>query len=97
MITTLSLVNIFTKNIYNSLLAMRTSMISSVQFSSFAQSCPTLYDPMNRSIPGLPNYHQFPQFTQTIHRVGDAIQPFYPMLSPSPPAPNTSHHQRLFQ
>ena len=49
---------------------------SSVQFSSVAQSCPTLCDPMNRSTPGLPVHHQLPEFTQThVHRVGDAIQP----------------------
>ena len=47
---------------------------SSVQFSSVAQSCPTLCDPMNRSMPGLPVYHQLPEFTQThVHRVSDAI------------------------
>ena len=70
---------------------------ASVQFSSVAQSCPTLCDPMNRSTPGLPVHHQFPDFTQThMHRVGDAIQPSYPLLSPSPPAPNPSQHQGLF-
>ena len=59
-----------------------------VQFSSIAQSCPTLFDPMNRSTPGLPVLHQRLQFTQThLHRVGDAIQPSHPLLSPSPPAP----------
>ena len=48
----------------------------SVQFSSVAQSCPTLCDPMNRSTPGLPVHHQLPEFTQTrVHRVSDAIQP----------------------
>ena len=62
-------------------------MIGSVQFSSFAQSCPTLCDPMNRSMPGLPVHHQLPEFTQThVHRVGDAIQPSHPLWSPSPPA-----------
>ena len=67
---------------------------SSVQFSSVAQSCPTLCDPMNRSTPGLPVHHQLPEFTQThIHRVSDAIQPSHPLLSPSPPAPNPSQHQ----
>ena len=56
----------------------------SVQFSSVAQSCPTLCDPMNRSTPGLPVHHQLPEFTQThIHRVGDVIQPSHPLLSPS--------------
>ena len=71
---------------------------SSVQFSSVAQSCPTLCDPMNRSTPGLPVHHQLPEFTQThIHRVSDAIQPSHPLSSPSPPAPNPSQHQSLFQ
>ena len=71
---------------------------SSVQFSSFAQSCPTLCDPMNRSMPGLPVHHQLLEFTQThIHRVRDAIQPSHPLSSPSPPAPNPSQHQSLFQ
>ena len=68
------------------------------QFSSVAQSCPTLCDPMNRSTPGLPVHHQPPEFTQThIHRVSDAIQPSHPLLSPSPLAPNPSQHQSLFQ
>ena len=65
--------------------------VCSVQFSSVAQSCPTLCDPMNRSTPGLPVHHQIPEFTQThVHRVGDAIQPSHPLSSPSPPAPNPS-------
>ena len=72
--------------------------ISSVQFSTVAQSCPTLCDPMNCSTPGLPVHHQLPEFTQScIHQVSDAIQPSYPWLSPSPPAPNPSQHQSLFQ
>ena len=72
--------------------------ISSVQFSSVAQSCPTLCNPMNHSMPGLPVHHQLPEFTQThVHRVSDAIQPSHPLSSPSPPAPNTSRHQSLFQ
>ena len=67
-------------------------------FSSVAQSYPTLCDPMNRSTPGLPVHHQLPEFTQThIHRVSDAIQPSHPLSSPSPPAPNPSQHQSLFQ
>ena len=62
-----------------------------IQFSSVAQSCPTLCDPMNHSTPGLPVHHQLPEFTQThVHRVSDAIQPSHPLLSPSPPAPNPS-------
>ena len=69
-----------------------------IQFSSVAQSCPTLCDPMNRSTPGLAVHHQLPEFTQThIHRVSDAIQPSHPLSSPSPPAPNPSQHQSLFQ
>ena len=69
-----------------------------LQFSSVAQSCPTLCDPMNRSTPGLPVHHQLPEFTQThVHRVSDAIQPSHPLSSPSPPAPNPSQHQGLFQ
>ena len=68
------------------------------QFSSDAQSCPTLCDPVNLSTPGLPVHHQLPEFTQThAHRVGDAIQPSHPPSSPSPPAPNPSQHQGLFQ
>ena len=52
------------------------------------QSCPTLCNPMNRSMPGLPVHHQLPESTQThVHRVGDAIQPSHPLSSPSPPAP----------
>ena len=72
--------------------------ISSVQFISVAQLCLTLCDPMNCSTPGLPVHHQLPEFTQThIHRVSDAIQPSHPLWSPSPPAPNPSQHQSLFQ
>ena len=66
--------------------------------SSVAQSCPTLCDPTNRSTPGLPVHHQLPEFTRThVHRVSDAIQPSPPLSSPSPPAPNPSQHQDLFQ
>ena len=68
------------------------------QFSSVAQSCPTLCDPMNSSTPGLPVHHHLPEFTQThVHWVRDAIQPSHPLSSPSPPAPNPSQHQGLFQ
>ena len=66
-------------------------LIFSVQFSSVAQSCPTLCDPMNCSTPGLPVHHQLPEFTQThVHWVSDAIQPSHPRSSPPPPAPNPS-------
>ena len=66
--------------------------------SSVAQLCPNLCHPMNCSMPGLPVYHQPPEFTQThVHRVGDAIQPSHPLFSPSPPAPNPSQDQGPFQ
>ena len=65
----------------------------SVQFSSVAKSCPTLWDPIN-STPGLPVHQQLPEFTQTyVHWVGAAIQPSHPLSSPSPPYPNPSQHQ----
>ena len=74
------------------------STLLCLQFSSVAQLCPTLCDPMNRSTPGLPLHHQLPEFTQAhVHRVGDAIQPSHPLSSPSPPAPNPSQHQGLFK
>ena len=67
-----------------------------VQFISVAQSCPTLCDPMKRSTPGLPVHHQLLESIQThVHCVGDAIQPSYPLSSPSPPALNFSQHQGL--
>ena len=67
---------------------------SSVQSLSHVRLC----NPMNRSMPGLPVHHQLLEFTQThAHRVGDAIQPSRPLSSPSPPAPNRSQHQGLFQ
>ena len=71
---------------------------TSVQFSSVAQSCPTVCDPMDCSRPGLPVHHQLPEFTQ-IHVcwVGDAIQPSHPLSSPFPPTFSLSQHQGLFQ
>ena len=69
-----------------------------IQFSSAAQSCLTPCDPMNCSTLGLPVHHQLPEFTQTqVRPLGDAIQPSHPLSSPSPPAPNPSQHQSLFQ
>ena len=69
-------------------------LLSSVQ----SLTCVRFYNPMNRSTPGLPVHYQLPEFTQThVHRVGDAIQPSHPLWSPSPPAPNPSQHQGLFQ
>ena len=67
-------------------------------FSSVLRSCLPLCDPMNRSTPGLPVHHQLPESTQTqVHRVSDAIQPSHPLSSPSPPVPNPSQYQGLFQ
>ena len=75
-------------------IGIHVSPPSWVQFSSVAQLCPTLCDPMNCSTPGLPVHYQLPEFTQThVHRVSDAIQPSHPLLSPFPPAPNPSQHQ----
>ena len=77
---------------------MLKKAFSSVQFSSVAQLCPTLCDPMNCSTPGLPVHHHLPEFTQIhVHQVCDAIQPSHLQSSPSPPAPNPSQHQGLFQ
>ena len=81
-----------------SLFCVLNSLLSEMIIISVAQLCPTLCDPMNLSTPGLPVHHQLPGFTQThTHRVSDAIQPSHPLLSPSPPAPNPSQHQSLFQ
>ena len=67
-------------------------------FSSVAQLCLTLCDPMDCSIPGLPVHHQLLELAQThVHRVGDALPPSHPLLSPSPPTFNLSQHQGLFQ
>ena len=67
------------------------------QFSSVAQSCSTLCNPINSSMPGLPVHHQLPESSQThVHCVSDAIQPSYSLSSPSPPALNLSQHQGLF-
>ena len=74
------------------------STVYKVIFSSVAQLCPTLWDPMYCSMPGLPIHHQLLESTQThVHWVGDAIQPSHPLSSPSPPALNFSQHQGLFQ
>ena len=72
--------------------------MSTVQFGSVTQSCLTPCDPMNHSTPGLPVHHQLPELIQThVHWVRDAIQPSHPLSFPSPPAPNPSQHQGLFQ
>ena len=67
-------------------------------FSSVAQSCPALWDPLDCSSPGFPVHHQLPELAQThVHWVGDAVQPSHPLLSPSPPAFNLSQHRVIFQ
>ena len=79
-------------------IVMTKAIFSSVQFGSVTQLCPTLCNPMNCSMPGLPVHYQLPESTQThAHRVGDAIQPSHPLSSPPPPAPYLSQHQGLFQ
>ena len=80
----------FIKSVFKTMVSRAHSIIRH-QFSSVAQSCPTLCDPTNRITPGLPVHHQLPEFTQThAHWVGDAIQPSHPLSSPSPPAPKLS-------
>jgi hypothetical protein len=73
-------------------------VLHSLQFSSVAQSCPALCNPMNHSTPGFPVHHQHPESTQThVHQVTDTIQPSHPLLSSSPPTLNLSQHQGLFK
>ena len=87
----------FQKNIYFCFIDYAKAF-DCVQFSSVAQLCPTLLDPMDHSTPGSPVHHQLPESTQThLHGVGDAIQPSHPLSSPSPPAFNLSQHQSLFK
>ena len=75
-----------------------SSSRSQVQFSSVAQSCPTLCDSIDCSTLGFPVHHQLQQLTQThVHRVSNAIQPSQPLSSPSPPTFNLSQHQGLFK
>ena len=83
---------------YHCMSDIRKVFGTSIQFSSVAQSCPTLHDPMDLSTPGLPVHHQLLEFTQThVHWVGDAIQQSCPLSSRSPPALNLSQHQGLFK
>ena len=83
---------------YISVQDIQLRLALSDQITSVAQLCPTLFDPMNRSMSGLPVHHQLPEFTQThVHQVSDAIQPSHPLSSPSPLALNPSQHQSLFQ
>ena len=84
----------YSRTEYLCFVGLDISALSSVQFSSFAQSCPTLCNPMKSRTPGLPVHHQLPESTQThVHCVSDAIQPSHPLSSPSPPALNLSQHQ----
>ena len=88
-------IKISRRNINNLRYADDTTLI---QFSSVAQSCPTLCDPMDHSTPGFPVHHQLPEFTQThVYWVGNAIQPSHPLSSRSPPSLNLSQHQGLFK
>ena len=74
------------------------TIISPVQFSLVGQSCPTLCNPIDCSMPGFPIHHQLPEPTQThVHCVSDAIQPTHPLSSTSPPTFNLSQHQGLFK
>ena len=80
------------------LIIIPNTIDAKLDFSSVAQSCVILCDPMDCSTPGLPVHHQLPDLAQTdVHLVGDAIQPSHPLSSPSPPAFNLSQHQSLFQ
>ena len=75
-----------------------SQLYASVQFTSVAQSCPTLCDPMDCSTPGFPVHHQLPELAQThVHQVDDVTQPSHPLFSSSPPAFNLSQHQGLFK
>ena len=84
-------------NIFVRVFASMFSMLIKDQFSSVTQSCLTLCDPINCSMPGLPVHYQLPELTQThVHLIGDDIQPSHLLSSSSPPAPNPSQHQGLF-
>ena len=91
--TTIILLTVFPIKVYEKV----TNNKSILQFSSVAQSCPTLCDPMNRSTPGFPVHRQLLEFTQThVHQVSDAIQPSHPLSSTSPTAPNPSPASESF-
>ena len=93
-------INNFRHASYTMLMAESEEKLKSIfsKFSSVAQSCLTLFDSMDCSTPGLPVHHQLLESTQThVHWVGNAIQPSYPLSSPSPPALYLSQHQGLFK
>ena len=80
------------------LLLLNVCIHISVQFTSVAQSCQTLCNPMDCSTPDFPVHHQLPELPQSHnHQVGDVIEPSYPLSSPTPPAFNLSPNQGLFQ
>ena len=84
------------RTVVGKVMSLLFNMLS--QFSSVRSVIQNLCDPMNHSTPGLPVHHQLLEFTHThVHRVSDAIQPSHPLSSPSPPDPNPSQHQSLFQ
>ena len=86
------------REVLNSLIGNAWFSFSSVQFSSLTQLCPTLSDPMDCRMPGLPVHHQFLEFTQThVLWIGDAIQPSHPLSFPSPLFFNLFQYQDLFQ
>ena len=91
-------ISLFLTQSLDGMINWRNSLSEMAQFSSVTQSCPTLCNPMNHSTPGLPVHHQLPEFTQThVHWVSDAIQPYYPLSSPSPSALSLFQHQGLFK
>ena len=80
------------------ILCNRLLWIQLSSFCSATQPCPTLCNPMNHRMPGLPAHHKLLEFTKThVHWVNEAIQPSHPLSSPSSPAPNPSQDQALFQ
>ena len=90
--------NVFSFSPLRIMFVVGLSYMAFIQFSSVSQSCLTLCDPMDCSMPGFPIHHQLLELTQTdVHQVGDAIQQSPPLSSPSPPALNLFQHQGLFQ
>ena len=93
-----TMISFLSQNSYPSATTPRFNLSVTIQFSSVAQWCLTLWDPMEDSTPGLPVHHQLSEFTQThVHRVGDAMQPSHRLSSPSPPAFNLSQLRGLLQ
>ena len=94
----LSAVDVLKPSLLSSLGRAKNLILISVQFSSVAQLCLTLCDPVDYSTPGFPVHHQLSEQAQTnVHRVSDAIQHSHLLSFPSPPAFHLSQHQGLFQ